>query len=178
MTTETLDAQGLLTDDTGAIRTASGLRVNPLTMTAEHVRITDIARALSAQCRYNGHCYGHLSVARHCLWVAAALLPHGRRMALCGLLHDAAETYLGDLVRPLKHTRFGETYLEAEEYVEGVVFGALGLPCPLPAEVAAADNAVLGTELDGLRWTWDGNARHDEAAFLNAYAALSRKAAA
>lgn len=60
--------------------------------------IETIATALSNINRYTGH-VGQYSVAQHCVLVSQQL-PHG--LKLSGLLHDATETYIGDVSAPLK----------------------------------------------------------------------------
>lgn len=166
----TLGEDGLFKDDPGAISTYTGRKVNPLTMTPADVCIEDVAHALAYQCRYNGHCRGFLSVARHSLWVADLVPEHLERTAL---LHDAAEAYLGDLVRPLKHSMFGEAYLSAEAHVERQVALHFGLTWPWPREVGEADNEVLHeVELvagRGARFRWHGDPEQDEQAFLARY---------
>lgn len=165
-----LDEHGLY-PDTGLMTTASGRRVNPLTMTAGQVAIEDIAVALCNQCRYNGHVGGFLSVARHSLWVSNYLWyrDHTAEVALAGLLHDAAEAYLGDMIRPLKHGELGVGYLAVEARLEAVIFEAFDLPYPLSPAVSEADNFVLmNLELpeDGARWNYSGDPRTDHEDFL------------
>lgn len=160
-----LDADGLHLDDPGLITTATGLRVNPTKLDETDIRIEDIARALAAQVRYNGHCHGHLSVARHCLWVAERVAPEHR---LWALLHDAAEAYIGDLVRPLKHTAYGSNYLDHEAFIEEAVADKFGLPYPMPEAIRQADREVLAWELTHARWSYDGDAKRDEAEWIAA----------
>ena len=59
----------------------------------------DIAGALSKICRFNGHCKEFYSVAQHCVLVSYLCDP---KYKLAGLMHDASEAYLGDVVTPLK----------------------------------------------------------------------------
>lgn len=165
-------------DKPGAISTWTGLRVDPLDAAVEDIAIEDIAHALARQCRYNGHCDGFISVARHSLWVSERLVPFGAQMALWGLLHDAAETYLGDLVRPLKHSDAMVLYREAEGRLEEIIARAFSLPWPRPAEVGAADKYVcLELEMPTYRSTWVGSIADDERDFLARYASLTRKLA-
>lgn len=171
-----LDGDGLWKDDPGKMTTITGRRVNPLTMTAEDVVVQDIAHALARQCRYNGHVGGYLSVARHSVWVAERLEEQGHPpiVVLTGLLHDAAEAYLGDMIRPLKHVgEVGSLYLTAELRLEEQISEAFGLPFPWDPAVKAADNHVLTTmELPrpgGARHTWYSHPDHDHAAFLRLY---------
>jgi 5'-deoxynucleotidase YfbR-like HD superfamily hydrolase len=63
------------------------------------VCIEDIARSLSNICRFNGHCAFHYSVAQH-----SVLVSQNTANQFYGLMHDAEEAYVGDMVRPLKQT--------------------------------------------------------------------------
>ncbi len=82
------------------METYGGLMVNPFQIEPEQILIGDIAHALALQCRYNGHCKYFYSIAQHSVLVAERY--KDKRMSLFGLLHDAAEAYLGDLIAPLK----------------------------------------------------------------------------
>lgn len=82
------------------IITRSGRKFDLAAPTADMVDPADIAHSLSMQCRFNGHTNRFYSVAQHC-YLVADLVPAEHQLA--ALLHDAAEAYVGDLVRPLKH---------------------------------------------------------------------------
>ncbi len=170
-----LDANGLHTDRPNAITTWTDKRVEPLAMRYEDFDILDIAHALARQCRYNGHVEHFYSVARHSVLVSEALA--GTGFELAGLLHDAAEAYTGDLVRPLKASAELAAFKAVDLRLDEAVAHAFGLPWPQPAEVMEADRALLvDGELPrphGLRWTWDSTPADDELAFLRRFSELT-----
>ncbi|MDO4254358.1 MAG: hypothetical protein Q4C81_04310 [Kocuria sp.] len=114
------------------MQTYTGRRFYPLDSRPEDVDVVDVAHALSMQCRYNGHVRLFMSVAEHCVLVSR-LVPSEH--ALWGLLHDATEAYVGDMVRPLK--------LHMPEYraVEDRV-GGLRLYIDVPDDLAADEMPV------------------------------------
>ncbi|MEM9149127.1 MAG: hypothetical protein AAGB19_01555 [Cyanobacteria bacterium P01_F01_bin.3] len=79
------------------IQTFTGKAFWPLEPDPELICIEDIAWALAHQSRYSGHCDRFYSVAEHSLWVSGQCSPEHK---LWGLLHDASEAYLSDVVRP------------------------------------------------------------------------------
>lgn len=175
LTAQGLDAGGLFVEKPSSIKTWKG-RIDPLNATAAEIHIDDIAHALARQCRYNGHCDGYLSVARHSIWVSIVLELQGwdENMQRIGLLHDAAEAYLGDLVRPLKNTEFGKAYLEVEAVLEAVIAEHFGLIYPFPPEVYEADNIVLTKlELPDMRFNYLGEYGQDEDDFKARYVELT-----
>ncbi len=123
----------------------------------EDVFIEDIARALAMQCRFAGHCKDFYSVAQHCVLVSqlvedqfravAADEDHVRMRSLEALLHDSAEAYIGDLVRPLKHTDFGKGYLEIEKKLTAAIAERFGVTLdPQHESISEADRTLLVTE--------------------------------
>lgn len=195
-----LDSHGLWVDSPGSISVTSGDRVDPLHAVVADIHVSDIAHALARQCRYNGHVGGYLSVARHSLWVAERVEDVGNKLVtrwlkmvnlglevvperpdaspglrMTALLHDAAETYLGDMVRPLKHGPMGKAYMAAEMHLEAVIAERFELPYPFPEVIKAADEWVLmERELGGqkARWTWTSTPDEDEQDFLLMYRRL------
>lgn len=123
------------------IQTYTGKQFWPLDPRPEDVCIEDIAHALSMKCRFGGHTNVFYSVAEHSVLVMRAVEEPHKKAAL---LHDAAEAYLADIPRPVKPHLPG--WHEVERAVELAIAEHFGIPWPMPAEVKAADNAILHDE--------------------------------
>jgi len=134
------------------ILTFSGLTFSPLEPLSYQIIIEDIAHSLSLQCRYNGHCNRFYSVAEHSLIVSSALLKgtNDKSLAKYGLMHDASEAYLGDIVRPLKYSGLMEGYLQAEKKIQAMIYMEFLLDPVEPEIVNEYDNACLDAEIKGL----------------------------
>ena len=87
----------------------TGKKFWPLDPKSEEVDIKDIAHSLAFQCRFNGHSNYFYSIAQHSVIVSKIV---SKDQAFAALLHDAAETYIGDMVSPLK--RFMPEFKEIE----------------------------------------------------------------
>lgn len=123
------------------MRTRSGGRFYPADPRADEVHIIDIASGLSKECRYGGQLEEMYSVAEHSILVASVLPDH---LKLQGLLHDAPEAYLRDMVRPAKVLMPEYYALEAKAWA--AVAARFGLPLELDPLVKQADNDVLLAE--------------------------------
>lgn len=107
--------------------------------------IYDIAHSLSQTCRFGGQCPKFYSVAQHCCLVSRLVPEYAQ---LDGLLHDAAEAFLGDVVKPLKNLL--PDFLRIEKRVEQVVAQKFNLNYPWSIEVKEADELLLKWELRDL----------------------------
>lgn len=123
------------------MQTYTGRQFYPMDPHPLDVDPVDIAHALSLLCRYNGHVQRFYSVGEHCVLMSEAVAPEN---ALWALLHDATETYVGDMIRPLKRSM--PDYRAAEDRVMRVIAARFGIPDAMPAEVKDADNRILLTE--------------------------------
>lgn len=114
----------------------------------------DIAHSLANLCRFNGHTREFYSVAQHCCLVAD-LVPEEDKLA--ALLHDGAEAYVGDMVRPLK--QWMAAYQDVEEWIWERICTRFKLDTELPATVRRADLIALAIERRDLMPTdsasWD-----------------------
>ena len=84
------------------MQTVSGIKFYPMAPWPEDVCIGDMAHHLSHVCRFAGAVRAYYSVAQHSVLVARQLFAEPAKVQLWGLLHDASEAYVGDMVRPLK----------------------------------------------------------------------------
>lgn len=93
-------------------------------MGLDDILIADIAHGLANECRFKAQCPKFFSVAQHSVMVADRL---GDRLALAGLLHDAAEAYIRDIPAPVKHLWWMWPYRKAEARLEQLIFTKFGL---------------------------------------------------
>ena len=124
-------------------RTFTGRQVHSLCPSPDEIDIDDIAHSLAYQCRFLGHTDGFYSVAQHSILVSQ-MVPEPD--ALWGLLHDAAEAYLGDLPAPIKREPEMLVYRAAEERLLEAVAARFSLPPVIPDSVKRADRIALATE--------------------------------
>lgn len=126
----------------GVFNAGSGILVDLNKPTIEMISINDIASALSNICRFGGHCNAFYSVAQHSC-VVAALAPE----YLCreALLHDAAEAYLGDVIKPLKNI-IGIVYEDLEASFMSLIAEKFNLDFDRLAEVKEYDKQALEIE--------------------------------
>lgn len=124
------------------VSTFSGNRLYLGRPAVEDVCIMDIAHHLAGINRFNGATTVPYSVAQHCVHVSY-LVPQGYELA--GLLHDAAEAYLGDMVKPLK-LFLGDEYVAMESKITDVIAETFGVNFSDYTPIKRADLVALATE--------------------------------
>jgi hypothetical protein len=159
--------------------TFSGMKFFPAEPEPHEILLMDVSHALSQTNRFGGHTVRPYSVAAHSLLVAELLPAH---LKLQGLMHDAAEAFMGDVISPIKQL------LPEVKALEKIIWRAIadrfGLPCVLDPLVKRADLYALRLERDKLirnsfHWPidddsfpeWPGANRSPVPEFVNAEAA-------
>lgn len=94
----------------------------------KHIYLSDIVHGLTFQNRYNGHSSVPYTIAEHSILVNDILeskFPDSE-LPLYGLLHDAAEAYLGDIISPVKSC-IGHEFIVLENKWMSVIADKFGL---------------------------------------------------
>ncbi|MHB1314334.1 MAG: DUF429 domain-containing protein [Christensenellales bacterium] len=135
------------------IMTYSKVLIDPYNIKHEDIKIEDIAHSLSQLARANGHFKHFYSVAQHSINCALEAKSRGynERIQLACLLHDATESYIADIPRPVKHRLIGYDVLE--KMINQIIFEVFGIP-ELNSEetenISIIDNALLHYEFKAL----------------------------
>ncbi len=139
-----------LNNTSGIINTFMGLEFNLFRPTPDMIDIRDIARGLAFKGRWAGQTPQYFSVAQHSVLVCDLILNNASpivnttKLALAGLLHDAAEAYIGDMISPIKKAL--PQFSVIEENILKAVFDNFKLPMHLMREVKPYDRKSLEME--------------------------------
>jgi len=126
----------------------SGQLIDPLKPDPDQIELADIAHALSQINRFNGHTRFPYSVGQHSLLVCD-LVPEPAKLE--GLMHDAVECYVQDIVLPLKSVDKMAGYREIEDSWAEAVSKKFELGMGYwHDEIKLADRKALATELKQL----------------------------
>ena len=102
-------------------------------VTLHDVDIKDIAISLAHQCRFNGHVMTFYSVAEHCLLMADYFEKRGDiPKAMEALMHDCGETFVGDVISPIK--KIMPDIVALENRITGMLLHGLELDFLVRAE--------------------------------------------
>lgn len=119
---------------------AGGRKFHPFDPRPEDIDIDDIAHALSHVCRFGGHVRRFYSVAEHSVLVARCV---PKIVGLAALLHDAAEAYLGDIPRPIKHSPEMDGWRKAEARVERAIAARFSIGWPMDGAIKQVDDRII-----------------------------------
>lgn len=124
--------------------TRSGLVFDIAKPSSRTVDRGDICWGLAHTLRYGGHSIVPVNVASHSINVASLLPP---KLKIYGLLHDAHEAYIGDVIRPLKKL-LGDAWKEIERSVDSAIAQRFDIDDELlhHPDVRAADMVVYSWE--------------------------------
>jgi hypothetical protein len=125
-------------------------RIDLLHPTCDQINIDDIAVGLSRGHRFNGQTIAAYSVAQHSELVSYYC---DEQDAFKGLLHDADEAYLCDMVRPVKRFTIAGVFFEViANRLLRKIYEKFGLDTEvlMPHSVRYADEMILQTEVRDL----------------------------
>ena len=108
--------------------TVNGNLLNLADLNQYDIDLDDIATGLSNQCRYNGQVKEFYSVAEHCVLLCrfAKKASYNESFQQAILMHDAAEAYVGDVIRGLKKEL--PKFSEFEDVILNKIFRRFDIP--------------------------------------------------
>jgi hypothetical protein len=121
---------------------ASGRMIDLLDPSPADIHLDDIATHLSKICRFAGALPVFYSVAQHSVLVSREV---SSEYKLAALLHDAAEAYMGDIPRPVRHI-LGNAVAEIEDRLEKAIAHRFDICYPFPHAIRRADSRLLVSE--------------------------------
>jgi hypothetical protein len=136
----------------GQFETVNGNIISLDKLEPELICIEEIGTALGNICRFGGQVPEFYSVAQHSVLVTMLALIDDQSietLKLC-LVHDAAEAYLGDVIKPLK-VRLGGAYSDIEHDFEAAIFSKFKVDETRMEIVKKYDKLALELEHDWLR---------------------------
>ncbi|WP_432714393.1 hypothetical protein [Pedobacter sp.] len=140
--------QPIQQSDQGLANSFTGRLIDYINPTPAMISLQDISTGLTNICRFGGQIKDFYSVAEHTMLVWHLCPDHLKQAAL---LHDAAEAYLGDVIKPLKML-IQDCYGPIEEKFEKVIFQKFGVDLNLLTEVKHYDIQALEIENNYFRF--------------------------
>lgn len=148
------------------IRLRSGRYLDLKNPRPESIAIEDIACGLSKICRFGGQIEQWFSVAEHSILCSSQASADGRstECQLAVLMHDAAEAFVGDVVKPLKEML--TDFEEIEHRINLAIEKKFGIDYAAHRDVIKEiDRAMLIAErkilcgIDGVKWAGEDEVR-------------------
>lgn len=141
---QVLDTFGCIAN---TIKVSAGHYVDLANPDPATIEIDSIAAALSKICRFGGHCPQFYSVAEHSVHATNLAVASGvtGEALIAVFLHDAAEAYIGDIVKPLKGIMID--YMVTEQRIESAIEKAFSVSFNRHKDVIKRfDRAMLRAE--------------------------------
>lgn len=129
------------------IRLYSGGYLDLANPKPDQFELIDIAKGLSNICRFGGQIGEFYSVAQHCVSCHDVAERDGcsPEQCLAVLMHDAAEAFVGDMVKPLKELITG--FVRVEDRIQDCIAAKFGIDFAAHKDVIREiDHAVLIAE--------------------------------
>lgn len=149
-------------------RTITGRLIDVANIRAEDIDVSDIAHGLSMlTVRFHGQSKRGITCAQHSVMVAA-LVPKADQLA--ALFHDASDTYLNDIAKPIK--KILPDFIALENKIMQQIAIKFGFEYPKSLAVEKADQQVIHYEwnnfvLEGNKKPW--KSKKAKRIFLQAY---------
>lgn len=135
----------------GTIRTATGVKFDLVNPNSTMVNIVDIATGLAHNPHFNGQSPRFFSVAQHSVMVLERYEKENPEafagVKLLALLHDAAEAYTGDIIKPLKVLL--PEFKAIEERIMKAICFKFDIPLTYLFEIKSYDIEVQNIEYEG-----------------------------
>lgn len=131
----------------GCINTLSGKYIDLINPNVDDIDIIDIISGLSKKPHYSGQTNDFFSISQHSIYVSRLIecdSPRDYKLQLAGLLHDASEAYLGDMVSPIKS--YLPTFKVIEDRLQECIFEKYNLDVELMKKIKPYDKYVLKLE--------------------------------
>lgn len=128
------------------VRLSSGKMFDYANPSGEDITIEDIAKGLATEFRYGGQTPKPYSVAQHSVY--CSLEPGTTREQLERLMHDASESVMKDIPKPLKNLL--KDYQLIEDKVTEAINKTYNIPFPLSESCHAVDKKIFEWEYKGM----------------------------
>lgn len=135
------------------IQTYTGNRFFINEPSSHDINIVDIAHSLSRLARFTGHTEKLYTVGEHSLrcFIIAKEKGFTPLIQLYALLHDASESIMNDVSRPVKQNL--QQYKDLEDKISDVMWEMAGVPSPTEEDyeiIKAIDNTMVVMEMSQL----------------------------